>query len=257
MNDVVNHKELVRALKVTKHIFDEHDIPFWLNYGTLLGAVREGKIISYDSDIDIGTWFSQTKKIYKLRDEFSKWGYEFTGTPYHFSLSIPKTNKSVMCIYSYIIFKDYVMPTNIINGFKDVLGCLLEPEHPTDNHFFYGNRNGFIYKLVEKLTAISYLIEKQKRRKLFTFVLGFVLHFKLYYRKKKVHMPLKYMNSFSTISFYGEEFKIPVNSDKYLTFIYGDWRTPVNSPDAHAQNWGINYNEVNKKYDIQRIKKRI
>jgi hypothetical protein len=32
------------------------DTPYWLLYGTLLGAIREGKAISYDHDIDIGVF---------------------------------------------------------------------------------------------------------------------------------------------------------------------------------------------------------
>ena len=35
----------VKDLKEVKEVFDSLDIKFWLDWGTLLGAVRDGKII--------------------------------------------------------------------------------------------------------------------------------------------------------------------------------------------------------------------
>ncbi len=50
--------------KITKHVrdillrikpvFDENTLDWWLDYGTLLGCVREGKIIKNDIDLDFG-----------------------------------------------------------------------------------------------------------------------------------------------------------------------------------------------------------
>ena len=51
------------SLKDVKHIFDGHGVIFWLDSGTLLGAVRDGKMIEGDTDIDLGTWYHNLEKI--------------------------------------------------------------------------------------------------------------------------------------------------------------------------------------------------
>lgn len=43
-------------LRVLHRVFAEHEVPFWLENGTSLGVVREGGIIPYDDDVDIGMW---------------------------------------------------------------------------------------------------------------------------------------------------------------------------------------------------------
>ena len=37
-----------------------HNIEFWLECGALLGAVRNGKIIPRQDDIDLGAWEEKT-----------------------------------------------------------------------------------------------------------------------------------------------------------------------------------------------------
>src|SRR5699024_9618178 len=34
-------------------VMNQHRLPYWLEFGTMLGAVREGKILSFDKDIDV------------------------------------------------------------------------------------------------------------------------------------------------------------------------------------------------------------
>lgn len=43
-------------LEKFKQIMDEVEVPFFLLYGTLLGAVREKAFIAHDTDIDIGIY---------------------------------------------------------------------------------------------------------------------------------------------------------------------------------------------------------
>lgn len=50
----MNNKNAFENLKEIDKILKGHDINYWLEAGTCLGAVREGDFIGHDQDIDIG-----------------------------------------------------------------------------------------------------------------------------------------------------------------------------------------------------------
>jgi len=49
-------KQAEKALLCLKDIFDKHNINFFLVSGTLLGCIREGRILRHDKDADVGIW---------------------------------------------------------------------------------------------------------------------------------------------------------------------------------------------------------
>lgn len=53
-----SRKKAERALLDIKALLDSHHIEFFLVSGTLLGCIREGRILSHDKDADIGVWNS-------------------------------------------------------------------------------------------------------------------------------------------------------------------------------------------------------
>ena len=50
---------LLEQFKEVKDVLDNYDIDFWLDCGTLLGAVRDGGMIEGDYDIDLGVYYDQ------------------------------------------------------------------------------------------------------------------------------------------------------------------------------------------------------
>lgn len=52
------HKNAAEILSRLNLVFNELNQDYWLEFGTLLGAIREKKIISFDLDLDIATWKS-------------------------------------------------------------------------------------------------------------------------------------------------------------------------------------------------------
>jgi len=52
-------------LFITLDILEKHNFKYWLDYGSLLGAVRDGKIIRWDLDSDIGVMVNDLPLISK------------------------------------------------------------------------------------------------------------------------------------------------------------------------------------------------
>jgi len=62
-------------LKVKKAL-DEAGISYFLMFGTLLGAIRDKDLISYDKDMDFGILYEDSAKLEKAKKIFEKHGIE-------------------------------------------------------------------------------------------------------------------------------------------------------------------------------------
>lgn len=70
------HHILTHILQYLVPLLRKAEITFWLDFGSLLGAVRDGKIIPWDYDIDLGILLSDIDKYYTLRGQVIKDGYD-------------------------------------------------------------------------------------------------------------------------------------------------------------------------------------
>jgi phosphorylcholine metabolism protein LicD len=50
-------------LKNVAQAFEKHGVTYWLDFGTLLGIVREGRILPWDDDMDISIFEEDREKV--------------------------------------------------------------------------------------------------------------------------------------------------------------------------------------------------
>jgi len=83
-------KALYQLMKDVHELLVKHHIAYWVDSGTLLGAVRHGGIIPWDNDLDICIAEEDEKKLLALEDEFVKLGYQRL-TPYSYGYQMRQT----------------------------------------------------------------------------------------------------------------------------------------------------------------------
>jgi lipopolysaccharide cholinephosphotransferase len=65
---------LYSVMNCADKILTRHGIPYFITCGTLLGAERDGGLIPWDNDIDLGIMADDWNKIYALKAEFEAVG---------------------------------------------------------------------------------------------------------------------------------------------------------------------------------------
>lgn len=103
-------KELqIRNIRELNEVFKNFDIRCWLDYGTLLGAIRNGKFIDWDDDIGLGTTDDNWCKIISAIPQFERRGFH-----------VQTTN---LRIYDYISNKHISYPKEILRktGYHKIL----------------------------------------------------------------------------------------------------------------------------------------
>ena len=242
----------VRILKIVDHVCRKHGIGYWIDGGTLLGAVRNGKFIPWDDDIDIGMTREDYEKflsiaVEELPDDLFVQNYsttELAGTTW----TQIKDRKSYIKIDNGAndhegIFID-IFPfdsysENSIKRFREMMYKTLyikafAVNAPLKKPYFQGiNLAKNIAKILLKIAFFefaifdkNYIYKKnlETREKRIEALKGNpktnygygtdVLNWDFVYKAEHV-LPLK------TITFEGYEFSAPNDWDGYLTTLYG------------------------------------
>jgi len=108
---MVEHKWIKESLIAFKKVMGKNGIPFWLEYGTQLGAVRDGEIIPWDLDGDVGVWLKDIPRMKDAEQDFRANGMYIAFQPGHAFLNymVAKEKKvylATLDIYTFT-FKEY------------------------------------------------------------------------------------------------------------------------------------------------------
>lgn len=231
---MITEEQVMKHFKEIKEVLDQHSIPFWLEDGTLLGAVRDGRMIPWDHDIDLGSFKEsfQSKEIRK-------------------SVSRQLENKG---------FSIYFFPNSIGIYGKDFHTDIILIERAENKRYFIVSRflsqNSISHLLVKlhKLSKASFYGKPRLKniagaRDLIKTNFFFIIHslpstFKVFfyksarnllsqYEKTKYYIlqiEAKHFQKLKTIHYGDHKVHIPNAVEHYLKKKYGDWRTPPKDP---------------------------
>jgi len=230
MKDNTKEETIVENLKDIKEVFDKHDIACWLDWGTLLGAVRNGKIIEWDHEVDLGIMRSDEEKIVATFSEIKEKGFCIKKAP----ISAPeftfrRTGYGVD-IWEYYPIGQNLLATRYHELSKNLIAHILwfvwrvlAPGYGKDDLPKKG--------LKFAMTCLVKCIVSLFRPKVQKFLIQSIrrLFIQGYYRNpKQAIVPKPYLETFKAISFYGMSFNIPFDAEKYLEYKYGKkWKVPV------------------------------
>jgi len=214
---------LVENLRETKDILDKNGVEFWLDSGTLLGAVREGKIIEWDNDIDLGTWYNNVTKLTSIFPEFKKRGFSVflnrkcgvmtilrAGTDKEAlqnSMSVSLYRKGSGCAWIiWNFWEKRKKVEKVLRRCVNMANIRMYAKDPLKNKYFLS---------VLPLTLKQLITNKawsQLNR------LGYTIF---------VVVPKHFFEKLGCLEFYGMEFNVPSDVEDYLAYRYGDWKVPV------------------------------
>lgn len=168
----------LRLLERATTFLEKYNIPYWLEGGTLLGIIRENRLLPWDNDLDISIRSEDFDRLRRILPKFfyrgmiaKVRGHKIDDPPFQ------KGEVRLIKVYAtkYLFFKTPLV--------LDI----------------------FVKK---KLDDQYYWVVGVKRR-----------------AKKAV--PARFYDELTTVQFNHKTYSIPKLTDEYLTYRYGDWRTPV------------------------------
>lgn len=94
---------LVELALFTHELFSRHGIFHWLDYGSLLGAVRGGELIPWDSDADFGFLASDVGRLLALEPEIAAAGHHLdTSDPHVFRIEFSPVNTQHVDLFAWV-----------------------------------------------------------------------------------------------------------------------------------------------------------
>lgn len=213
----------IEALTVISRILKDNNIPYFLDTGTLLGAVRDESFIPWDNDIDLGVNLDKgptKKRIKELSAKIYKQGFNVTSTLS--KICVKKTYTDIEINIQF--YKNNISYYSYKEEFADAIKhkyLALIHSHLT-NKIIFKKGQGFRFKY---LTVFSNLI------KILTFlipqkVLVFLLR-NITIIDFNVKVPKNLLNEYIEFSFYNRFFIVPKEYKAYLKYRYGEWETPI------------------------------
>jgi len=241
--------ELISLLSLIRELFTKRNIKFWLDQGTLLGAVRDRKPIDGDNDIDISIKSNDFDDTLKIMAQLKDKGYHVKyqkDLPFIDDLiQVYLSNDTKMLSKNHIDINIYSHINNsyIRHGIHETTSDMAKKilhilRVITSNRFEPKN---YILKIIMKTPRIF-------RINISCFIMK--LYFKIFKSISQI-IPEAFFSDFKNINFLNMDFFIPKKVEGYLEYRFGsDWKIP-NDGSRGAWVWP---NSDDKAVKFQRLK---
>lgn len=214
-------------------ICKQHNLRYWLDGGTLLGAARHGGFIPWDDDTDICMPRQDALKLKEILKSEIHDGYIILQTKdsdKNYPNSDWMTLRDLKSRYIHDLYRHnimkyqglqvdiFMMEENVPRIIKK-LTCILHHlliYYPLENNFHLKIFRPFVKFNHRLLDGMIYPLLRKIKNHQETITYGVGTTFRNQYKKTDV-FPL------GKIEFEGYEFNCPHNVDSYLTNLYGSW----------------------------------
>lgn len=250
--EFVHRCQLEMAINV-KHICEKHNIKYFLDAGTLLGAVRERGFIPWDDDIDIGFEREDYNRFIEIAkkelpdflylqewDNESAYGYPYAKIRY--------------------LGTEYRLKTDYHSVATDGIFLDLLPFDSVPNNKIFLSIHSIRLRFLYLMIQFKLGYRPETKFKQASILLKFLSHISNVNRNKKRYekivtcynqrknsinvteadgidyyrfiIPQRIIQNVTTLSFEGVEFCVPKDYDRYLTLVYGNY---MKRPDESEQ----------------------
>lgn len=127
--------QLYQLMKDADETFAKHGVPYLVESGTLLGAVRHQGIIPFDDDLDIQVWqHDKAALINKAFPALNALGYKWSECAFGYKVTYAN-RKGFPCMDIFIVHEDGIR-THITDHSFDICHYLLSEMYPVTRYKF-------------------------------------------------------------------------------------------------------------------------
>lgn len=226
--------KLLEILDVVDAVCRKNDIPYWLDSGTLIGAVRHGGFIPWDDDVDIAILHKDKKRFIEAcrRDLPENYKLQYFGTDRSYTSNIMKVRNESYPMKEVRHFGKHECPVN--GKYRGYFVDVFTEEYSVKSLIW-------LSKIPVRILSLAQYKWKVGER-----TLSFLYHFFEFIYT--IFRGIVWLNPFKkylyhtygsigftsrrvmgdifplgTISFEGHTYSVPGNCDAYLRRVYGDY----------------------------------